>query len=92
MDRICQIVADGGVAMNWIWNKLLTKECVVPMIAVIAILVLAVWFLVERNDHLEAENRQLAARQLIIDRAIIEGIQSIHDALPRPVNYVEVGR
>jgi len=76
--------------MNWIWNKLLTKECVIPMIAVIAILMVAVWFLVERNDHLEAENDNLAARQLIIDRAIIEGMQSIFDALPRPVNYVEV--
>ena len=76
--------------MNWLWNKLLTKECMIPMIAIIAILVVAVWFLIERNTHLEQENRQLAARQLIIDRAIVEGLECIMDALPRPVTFVEV--
>lgn len=78
--------------MNWIWNKLLTKECVIPMIAVITILVVAVWFLMEQNDHLQTENRQLADRQLIIDRAILEGMECIMDAMPRPVGYVEVKR
>ncbi len=31
--------------MKWIWNKLLTKECVVPLIGGIAIPLLAVWII-----------------------------------------------
>ena len=76
--------------VNWIWNRLLTKECVIPLMAIIALLILVLWFVDDRNQQLEQENQRLVDRQVQIDRAILEGILSIQDALPRPVNYVEV--
>ena len=76
--------------MRWIWNKLLTKECVVTLVAIIALTVLVSWFFIERSQHLQAENKKLSDRQLIIDRAILEGMKSIFDALPRPVTFTEV--
>jgi Na+/H+ antiporter NhaD/arsenite permease-like protein len=85
------------MVMNWIWNRVLTKECVVTFIGIIAILLLVSWFFIEKSEQLQVENEQLAGRiswlrdrQIEIDRAILEGMKCIYDALPRPVNYVEV--
>lgn len=78
------------MVMNWIWNKLLTKDCVMFLVTAIAILLIVVWALNDRNQRLRIENQRLVNRQVVIDRAILEGLDSIYDALPRPVNYVEV--
>ena len=82
--------------VNWIWNKLLTKECVVTLIATIVILLFVAWIIIDGNRDLQVENEGLMQRvnyledrQLIIDRAILEGILNIHDALLQPVNYTE---
>ena len=82
--------------VNWIWNKLLTKECVVTLIATIVILLFVTWIIIDGNRDLQVENEGLMQRvnyledrQLIIDRAILEGILNIHDALLQPVNYTE---
>lgn len=37
--------------MNWIWNKLLTKECVVPLIGIIVILLLTIWIIKDKNQQ-----------------------------------------
>ncbi len=74
--------------MNYIWNKLLTKECVIPLIAIIVILLVTIWIVDDRNQQLRAENKRLVERQVQIDAAIIDALQGIYDAMPQPVQYV----
>ncbi len=75
--------------VNWIWNKLLTKECVVVLIAAIVILLIIVWAVDDRNQRLQIENQRLVDRQAKIDYLILEGMKSIFDAFLQPVEYVE---
>lgn len=73
------------------------RDWTIRLIAMIAILLVIAWALIERNDNLREKNEQLQKRisyledrQVEIDRAILESMKSIYDALPQPVNYVEV--
>lgn len=47
--------------MNWIWNKLLTKECVIVLIATIVILLIIVWAIDDRSQRLRIENQRRLA-------------------------------
>lgn len=76
--------------MNWIWNKLLTKDCVTLLIVAIAILLIVAWAVIDSNRRLQTENQRLVDRQATIDRAIIESLHSIYNCLPQPVSYTEV--
>lgn len=68
----------------------MNRDWTLLLIGIIVVLLMAIWIIDDRNTKLEQENRKLADRQLIIDKAILEGMKCIFDALPRPVNYVEV--
>ena len=65
------------------------KDWTLRLITIIVILLIVIWIILDDNQQLQAENRRLVDRQTIIDRTIIEGLHSIYDAFPRPVNYVE---
>lgn len=73
------------------------RDWTIRLIAMIAILLVIAWALIERNDDLREKNEQLQKRisyledrQVEIDYLILEGMKSIFDAMPQPVQYVEV--